>query len=504
MLRTMRQGSRWIMWIVILGVGAVFVLYLGIGGAFAPSALPDTVVGVGPRNFDARDVQRVRQNQEAEYRRVLGDGFDPEAAGDFLDQAAVSSLLRVALFAREAERMGLSVSNDELRAYLRQIAGAEDGGRIDEDLVTNYAEREYGSLLRFEQALRDDLLARKASRLIGESVAVSDAEVRDALRYAQEEVELAIVKFRSDAMDGVEADPGEVQRILTAESEALREAYDARRLEFDRPERVRARHILVRLDPDAEEATAAEALARVTEIRERIEGGANFADVAMEVSDDPGSQQLGGDLGFFPRGRMVKAFELAAFELEPGVLSEPVKSSHGYHLILVEERQQAENVPFETAREQLAEEMALETARKEAARTAAEALATRVSESEDGSLVSVAREEGLPIDRPDPIRRRADGYIAGLGAAQDLMDAAFALREEQPNDGRVHEARDAFVLIELVARSAPSDEEIDAALESERENLLNARRAIVDAAWVEARRKELEAEGQLTYNLDAL
>ena len=99
MLRVMRQGSRWIMWLVILAVGAVFVLYLGVGGGSGGAGNAATVVAVGGRSFDARDVLRVRQSQEEEFRRVLGDGFDPKAASDQLDESAAGQLLRTALLA---------------------------------------------------------------------------------------------------------------------------------------------------------------------------------------------------------------------------------------------------------------------------------------------------------------------------------------------------------------------------------------------------------------------
>ncbi len=107
-------------------------------------------------------------------------------------------------------------------------------------------------------------------------------------------------------------------------------------------EQVNARHILIRFPEVSEgktqEQAEAEALAKIQEIRKRIEGGENFEDVAKQVSDDTSNKEQGGDLGWFGRGRMVKEFEDAAFALEPGKLSEPVKTSFGYHLILVTEK----------------------------------------------------------------------------------------------------------------------------------------------------------------------
>lgn len=113
-------------------------------------------------------------------------------------------------------------------------------------------------------------------------------------------------------------------------------------------EQVHARHILIRFPEVSEEKTQeqaeAEALARIQEIRRRIEAGESFADVAKEVSEDPGSKENGGDLGWFGRGRMVAEFEEAAFALTPGQISEPVKTAFGYHLIEVLEKDPARPV----------------------------------------------------------------------------------------------------------------------------------------------------------------
>ncbi|MBX7236599.1 MAG: peptidylprolyl isomerase [Caldilineales bacterium] len=107
-------------------------------------------------------------------------------------------------------------------------------------------------------------------------------------------------------------------------------------------EQVHARHILVRLPEVGADRTQqqaeVEALTKIKAIRERIVKGEKFEDVAKEVSDDTSNKDKGGDLDWFGRGQMVKEFEDAAFSLEPGVLSEPVKTSFGYHLIEVIEK----------------------------------------------------------------------------------------------------------------------------------------------------------------------
>jgi peptidyl-prolyl cis-trans isomerase C len=147
----------------------------------------------------------------------------------------------------------------------------------------------------------------------------------------------------------------------------VRKYYEAHKAEF---EQVHARHILIRMQgsavpikPGQKDLTEAEALAKAQDLRKRIQAGEEFAGLAKQESDDAGSGANGGDLGFFRRGQMVPAFEQAAFALQPGELSEPVKSQFGYHLIKVEAK---ESKSFDEVRPELERRMRPEQAQKTA------------------------------------------------------------------------------------------------------------------------------------------
>jgi peptidyl-prolyl cis-trans isomerase D len=493
------------MWVVIVGVGAVFVLYLGIGGGFRGGGGADTVVDVDGRRYTARDVYRLRQNWEAERRRESGDAYDPEKMGELLDEMAASTLMRMALLAREAEQLGLRASDEEIRDYLRRIPGAVDeSGRLNQATITDHAERQFGSVRGFQEALRDELLIQKIGRLLSGSVAVSEEEAREALRHRREEVRIAFVRLdASRPVEDLEVSEADLEAFLSTDAERVRTAYDERSAEYDRPEQVRARHILVRLPEDADADTEAAARERIEAIAKRIREGADFVDVALEVSEDPGSKEQGGDLGFFPRGRMVKPFEDAAFALEPGMISEVIRTTHGLHLIRVEERKAATVVPFEEARDEIARDLIRSDHAVETARGRAEELAAAVREGR--TLVEAAREAGLTLERTELIRRRPDGHVPGLGAVPELLTAAFALTEERPSSARIFPLRDSqFVLIQLLERSNPSAEELDPLLEEERKRLVTERRAQLEQLWIADRRDALAERGRLFYSLKAL
>jgi peptidyl-prolyl cis-trans isomerase C len=165
-----------------------------------------------------------------------------------------------------------------------------------------------------------------------------DPKVAAALRAARE-------RILSEAMLArAEAAPPDRQTL----ERLARNQYDATPEKFDTPEQVRVRHILISAKACEPEQRARELLAKARQ------PGADFAALAKANSDDPGSAARGGDLGFFAKGKMAPAFEVAAFALQqPGDLSDVVKTEFGYHVIRLEERKPAGRRPFDAVRDEL-------------------------------------------------------------------------------------------------------------------------------------------------------
>ena len=158
---------------------------------------------------------------------------------------------------------------------------------------------------------------------------------QDPMYKAQAEYSLAAILANQVNED--------IKKNLKVDDAAVKKYYEDHKAEY---EKVKARHILIRMKGSPvpvragqSDLTEDEALAKVKDLRAKIQAGANFADVAKAESDDSGSGANGGELGLFGHGQMVPTFEEAAFKLKAGELSEPVKSPFGYHLIQVEERQ---------------------------------------------------------------------------------------------------------------------------------------------------------------------
>jgi peptidyl-prolyl cis-trans isomerase D len=500
MLRFLRKGQRWLTALFVAAVGLVFAIFIGIGAPLQRGR-GDAVVGVGPHRFGLADFERERAQREEQYREALGEQFDAKALSDSLDALTAQVLANRALLALEAERLGLAVSLPEIERAVRPSFAGE-GGQVDREAFRGWVEWQYGSEKAFVRDQRLERLARKLLRVASGQAHVSEGEAREAVRRRLDAVRIAFpVLDASRPPAGLEVTLEQVTEFLASRDAEARALYDERKERYDVPEQVRARHVLIQVAPDAapEEVAAAEAEARG--VLERLRQREDFAAVAAEASDDAGSKANGGDLGFFRRGQMVAPFEEAAFSRAPGELGDPVRTDFGFHVIRVEEKREAKLRTYEEVREELAREIL----GREAGRTAVRATAERIAEAVRGgkSVEEAAREAGLTLERSGWLHRRPDGYVPGLGPAQELLAVAFALAPGQSSE-RIFEAGDKLALVQVLERREPDASEVDAAAAAEREALEQRKLDAQLETWLAARRAELLEGGDLFVDLESV
>ncbi|NPA95201.1 MAG: peptidylprolyl isomerase [Thermodesulfobacteria bacterium] len=137
----------------------------------------------------------------------------------------------------------------------------------------------------------------------------------------------------------------------------IKEYYDKHKSEFMQPEQVRARHILIKVPANATKKQWEEARKKALEIRAKLLKGESFAKLAQKYSDDPGSKTRGGDLGYFRKGQMVPEFEKAAFALKKGEISQPVKTTFGYHIIKLEDKKPAKQRSFQEVKQEIRQKL---------------------------------------------------------------------------------------------------------------------------------------------------
>ena len=222
-----------------------------------------------------------------------------------LKKQVLEDLIAQELLYQESQKKGIKVDQKEIDAQLSQIKGRYS------------SEAEFNNALSMANLTEADLRFQFERRLaIGELL---DSQIGDKVAVSDKET---------------------------------RAYYDGNLENFKKPEQVRASHILIKVDPGAEEAKKAEARNKIKSVQTKLKKGEDFGALAKEYSEGP-SGPNGGDLGFFGRGQMVKPFEEAAFAMKPGQVSDMVETRFGYHLIMVTDRTPEGTVPYEEAKDRL-------------------------------------------------------------------------------------------------------------------------------------------------------
>jgi peptidyl-prolyl cis-trans isomerase C len=181
-----------------------------------------------------------------------------------------------------------------------------------------------------------------------------------------------------------------IDKQVKVSVEDARAFYDSNPDQFKQPELVRASHVLIRCSPDATAEVKKEKRAQIDAALSLIKGGEKFADVARKVSEDPGSAQTGGDLGFFPRGHMVPEFDTAAFSMKTNEISGVITTQFGYHILQVTDRKPAQTMAFDEVKDKLTDYLKQ--------RKGSDATRTYVADLRQMAKVEVL----LPAPTPDP------------------------------------------------------------------------------------------------------
>jgi len=468
MLKAFRDNLKylsWVLWVVI----AAFVVFMfadfGSISPVGPGGTGDAAATVGDQKITYPQFQRAYESQESFLRSTYGDGFTRETARQMgLPLRVMNELIAGRILNAEAQRIGLQVTDGEVQDQILEQAAFkdEDGRFIGEETYRNILRRAGYTPDSFETAIRGELLTQKLQTILSESVYIADAEVERAYRDQTERAEirylqLPIARFAGQVTTDQAAlesyfaerreefrlpekrrvsyllvDPLVLEPMVAVGEDEIRAYYDENRESYTQDERVRARHILLRVEDDSQ-ASVVEA--RLAAIRSRIAAGEDFATLAGELSDDPSSKVRGGDLGFFGRGTMIGAFEDAAFGAAPGELVGPLRTSFGYHLIEVLERQAGGTRDIEEVREEIHSVLVVERAGNLAATKANELaeLVRREKPADTAALEALAAgEQGAEFQSLEPFAR--DGVVPGIGRATPFSSTAFELDTGESSD----------------------------------------------------------------------
>ena len=465
MLKVFRDNLKylsWVLWLVIV----VFVLFVFVDfGATVPtgSTIPtDAAASVGDIDVTYGEFERSYRQAEDTYRQIYGDQFNRELAQQMgLPLQVLDSLVADKILLQEADRMGLRVTDEEVRQAILEFPAfqATTGGFVGEERYRQTLRSSGYTVDSFEQMIRTQLLGQMVRDVLSANLFVSDEDVLASYKDQIEQAQIRFVQLPSSSMASeVIASPEEIEAYFDAHKEELRiperrvvdyllldqnalrdtielsddelfEYYEANPEEFTQEEQVRARHILLQVGGDRTEQQAEE---QMLAIRDRLDAGEDFATVATELSDDPGSKAQGGDLGFFGRGQMIGEFEEAAFSALPGEVVGPVKTNFGYHLIQVEERRDAGRSSFAEAQEQIRSRLL-----NQRSQDLAESSATELAERIDKEVLTTPEALQLLADTETgvtflttPAFGREDN-VPGIGRGTGFSLTAFELVQDE-------------------------------------------------------------------------
>ncbi|WP_457676152.1 SurA N-terminal domain-containing protein [Thiolapillus sp.] len=450
MLLAIREKAQgWFAWLIVGFITIPFALW-GIQSYLGVSSDPVAVSVDGKEITERQIEQSVRQFRDR-LRNQLGKAYRPELFDDkVLRKQVVEQMINDAVLAETADDWKLRVSDDFVRQYIQSIPGFQTNGRFNVQAYNTLIRNQGMTQRGFEEEVRSDLVMEQLRHGISGSAFATDREINDSIRLRDQERELSWLSVPGSklAADYQPTDeeirayydehlsrymvPERVKleylllspEILGADMEVtedkLRDYYRQHADEFQAPEERKLRHILVQVAEDADQATVDAARAKAEDLEGRLAKGEKFEDLAREFSDDPGSREQGGDLGWISPGVMAKAFEEEAYRLNKGQVSKPVRTPFGFHIIEVTDIRNADQT-FEALRGEI--EAAWRRAQAEQILfDKAEQLADLSYESPD-SLVPAAEALGLKIQQSDWLDRRGG---KGVLASPKIVAAAFS------------------------------------------------------------------------------
>jgi peptidyl-prolyl cis-trans isomerase D len=506
-LQTPGPIKKFVLGGILVVVSLAMLVYLIPSGGSQSFGNPNAhILAKVDGNDISADEVRQTARQMLQQQMPRGSSANLEMLMPFFTQRAAEQLITRQALLSEAARMGLRVHPDEVKDELqhgRYAATFFPGGNF-------IGEQEYEDMLyranltpaKFEASVGEDILLSKLQALISGSATVSEAEIRDEFIKQNSKVKFnyAVLK-QDDIKKGLHPTEEELKAyydshkasyansipekrkikyalIDTAKLEAgiqitpdeLRSYYDQHRDEYRTPEQVKVSHILIKTplpgpDGKVDEKGVAEAQRRAEDLLKQVKSGANFEDLARKYSEDPGSAKQGGSLGWIGRGQTVPEFEKVAFSLPKGQISDLVKSSYGFHIIRIDDKQDAHVKSLDEVKSVIEPILKHQKAQQIAQKKADSMLAMARAKGLDGA----AAVAGVPVITTDFFSRK--DVLPGLGPATQLMDAVFTEQEKSPPDlASASQGIVVFQLLGIKPPSTPTFEEIHSRVEEEFKN----------------------------------
>jgi peptidyl-prolyl cis-trans isomerase D len=436
-----------VFWMIII----VFVFW-GVGVMVSGGDKVNVAAMVNGEPITAQEYARAFENMQRVYQQLYRENFTPQVAAQLnLHARALDDLVNDRLLKREARRLGLQVTDDEVRDAILNIPNFRSGDHFDRTRYLAALRATRTTPTEFEESQRESLLITKLENLLTDGITVTEHEVRDLYALDHDTIDVAFAKVPyapfHDAATASDAEvseyyeknrevfrrpervtlayvaysPKDLEPSVAVSDESVAAYYDSHQSDYETPEKIHLREILFVVPAGADDAARAAIRTTAEGVVAEAKGGGDFAALARTHSGDPLTKDAGGDLGFVERGKLDAAVDEAAFALETGQVSDLVETPRGFAILEVDEKQASGTQPLAEVRDAIVKVLR-ENGAEQAARDAVDADLERARNGTPIENLAAAR--GLTVTTP-PSASRAEPLPGVTGPV--LLASALAL-----------------------------------------------------------------------------
>jgi len=512
---------------IFLGLITLPFAFWGVDSYVRNSGVGSDLASVGDTKITIPQFEQALRERQDQMRQALGAGFKQEMMNTpEMKLSILNALVDQRLLLLETSKNSLQTSDEVLRNVISTIPSLQENGKFSMPRYESALRAQGMSQPQFEAKLRQDLTLQQLIGALGDSAFVSESQAEAMLRLQSEERQFSEFRIAPEQFaDKVKIETSAVQKYyddnkaqfevaeqlkaeylvlsldailsqVTVSEAEIKAWYESHMDRYQQKEERRASHILIVAKTEAEKG---QAKAKAEEILKEVQKApAKFAELAKQHSQDPGSAKNGGDLGFFGRGMMVKAFEETVFKQKEGEISNVLESEFGYHIIKLTGIKPGKLRSLDEARSEIESDLKLQSAQRKFAESA-EAFNNTVYEQSD-SLQPAAEKFKLKIQQSDWLPRNPDAKdLASLGPLANSKILAALFSEDAIKNKRNTEAVEIgpnMLLAARVLEHVPATRKPFDTVKADIEKLLRSQEASALARNSgEARLAELKKEG---------
>jgi peptidyl-prolyl cis-trans isomerase D len=469
-LKFMRKKRR--SFFIIIAFFAIIVVFVFWGVGPGPEKEGGIVAKVGRVKIPYKVYDDLYRGQIDYYKGVLGENFSEKVIEELdLKRKTLDALIEKTLVLEAARKEGIKVTKDDVRKAILSVAAFQQDGVFDKNLYFAVLARNRIAPADFEASVEEDLLIGRMRDKVARGVSVSAEEIKRGYERENRRISLEYAELDSERLlDAATVSEEEAKKFyeknrqlfmtaarikvvyatigknaflkaIKVKPEDVKKHYERNIVYYELPAQFKARHILVKPGEDT-------ARLRAENILKELKAGADFSELAKKFSQDPGTAGMGGDLGWFAAGAMVRPFEEALFKLKKGEISPVVETEYGFHIIRLDDLKEARTAGFEEKRAEIEKALAAELAEKEARARIAEVHAVFKGTAPIESIKKEAEKKGARVRATGLFTEKDSNEIT---KEERLSDAVFTLKKGETS-GIIETERD-FHVAKVLERS---------------------------------------------------